>query len=99
MIQHAVEALALQQEVRRLPVVPGRLHAHLGDLPAAQPVRQLQQALTGGPELPGLLLPPAAAGVGRHPDRDHDLLLADIDPGDPFGEQWLVLHLFHRELL
>ena len=68
----------------------GRFHAHLGDLPAAQPVRQGQQLLAGGPERAGLLLPAAAPGITGHPDGDLDPGLGDADPGGAVSEQRLV---------
>ena len=33
------------QEVHRLPLIPSRLHPHLGDLPEEQPVRQCSRSL------------------------------------------------------
>jgi hypothetical protein len=96
MIKVAVEALPLQQEVHRLPVIPGRLRPRLRDLPGPKPVRQGQQLPADRPERPGLLLPASGPGVARHPDGDHDLFLADVDTSDPVGEQRLVFCLFHR---
>jgi len=98
-IQHALEALPLQQEVHRLPVIAGCLHPGLGHLPAAQPVRQRQQVLADGPELPRLLLPAATRGVTGHPDGHHDRGFADVDSGDPLAEKRLVFYLFRHELL
>ena len=99
LVEQAVQALPLQQEVHRLPVVAGGLHPGPLHLPAAQPVRHLQQLAAGGAELPRLLLPAAPAGVAGHPDRDADQLLADVDPGGPLAEQRLVPGLFHHGLL
>jgi hypothetical protein len=45
------------------------------------------------------LLAAARPGLAGHPDGDLDPGLGDVDPGDPLGEQRLVLHLFHDELL
>jgi hypothetical protein len=41
----------------------------------------------------------AARVFCREEAGDHDLGLADVDAGDPLGEQRLVFHVFHRGLL
>ena len=60
----------------------GGLHPDLLHLPAAQPVRQRPAAPLGGPELVSCCRN-TLVGPARHPDRDHDHGLADVDPGNP----------------
>ena len=94
-VQLAAEPAGFQQEERRLPVVAGSLHADLGDTPAGQPVSQRLQLAAGGAEGPCLLLPAARGGAAGHPDGDLHRGLADIQAGDPLGEQRLIFDVLH----
>jgi hypothetical protein len=74
-------------------------HPGLGDAPAAQPVGQRVELAAGRAERAAFLLPAARRGVAGYPDGDLDLGLGDVQPGDPVGEQRLVLDVLHRWLL
>ncbi len=80
--QNLLEITLHQRVVDRHRVRPGRLHRHVRDTLRLQPLRHLPQDAAERPVGPPLRLPlvPALAG---HPDRDRDLVLADVDPGAP----------------
>ena len=98
-IQLTLQPLGFEQEEHRFPVVASGLHPGLGHAPAAQPVPQRLQFAPGGGEGPGLLLAAARGGIAGHPDGCLDLGLGDVQAGGPLGEQRLVVHVVHHQLL
>jgi hypothetical protein len=89
--QQQLQPALLQHIPAGLPVLPRRLHHHLGDALGLQPVGQRLQA-RGERRVGADLLaasPPTPTGAGRVGDTDagHHLVLADIQRRGPFSDQ------------
>src|SRR6266540_1032327 len=92
--QQQLEPALLQHIPDRLPVLPGRLHHHLGDPLVAEPVAQRRKASAERLVGADLLAAPAADGASGHAGAGDDLVLTHVKPSAA-----LVDHLHYRHLL
>ena len=91
--QHHLE-VGFEHVVDRLPVDARRLHGHVGDIEAPQPLREGQQIGSRRSEARHFLRP-HTPGIGE-PGTDHQLGLPDVDPGATLDQ---LVELFDRGLL
>ena len=100
-VEHAVEALLLQQEEHRLPVIAGAFHPRRRSTPQVpQPVRQFQQLTARGAATPGSPAPGRPGGSRSAPGPVTITACLPMSiPAARAAEKRLVLGLFHRLLL